>query len=262
MRPVDSPSHADATGGDGADIGAFEAQAPSAPTVTDTDPDSPAFNDVSPEVIGDPGAAPSTAESASSVNIFSDSSCLTAVGSGSALEFAGGGITALGTIPNATTTFYARSTNDYGIPSPCSSSGFTYKLDSLGPVMTIDSGPSGPTDHTPTFTFHGTDASPPLTYECSVDGAAFSSCSSPFTSSSLGDGSHTFEVRGADSLDTGGAPASQSFTISTPKVTPPVTTPTPTTPAAPTPPTTPKKKCKKAKKGSASAAKKCKKHKK
>jgi CSLREA domain-containing protein len=262
MRPVDSPSHADATGGDGADIGAFEAQAPSAPAVTDTNPDSPAFNDVSPEVIGDPGAAPSTAESASSVNIFSDSGCLTAVGSGSALEFAGGGITALGTIPNATTTFYAQSTNDYGIPSPCSSPGFTYKLDSLGPVMTIDSGPSDPTDHTPTFTFHGTDASM-FTTECSVDGAAFSACQFSYTSAPLGNGSHSFQVQGTDSLGTGGAPATRAFTISTPTVTPPVTTPTPTTPTPPvTTPAPKKKKCKKAKKGSASAAKKCKKHKK
>jgi CSLREA domain-containing protein len=264
FRPVDAPAIGSPVGGNGTDIGAFEAQAPAAPDVTGTDPDSPTFNDVSPEVVGTTTDVLSSAEAPTSVTIFSDSGCVTQVSPDpdSPTVFSTTGITAL-LSPNTTTTLYANASNDYGISSPCSTSFATYTVDSLGPVMTIDSGPSDPTDHTPTFTFHGTDVSPPITYECSVDAAAFSPCTSPFTSSSLGDGSHTFRVQGADSLDTGGAPASQSFTITTPA--PPVTTTT-TTPTTPTPPvTTPapkKKKCKKAKKGSASAAKKCKKHKK
>jgi hypothetical protein len=122
--------------------------------------------------------------------------------------------------------------------------------------MTIDSGPQDPSDHTPTFTFHGTDASPPLTYECSVDTGtpSFSPCTSPFTTSSLADGSYTFRVQGEDAQATGGAPASQAFTITTPVQSQPTPTPTPT-------PTPKKKKCKKAKKGAAWAAKKCKKKK-
>ena len=264
-RPVDVPAIGSPVGGDGTDIGAFEAQPAAAPDVTGTDPDSPAFNDVSPEVVGTTTDVLSSAEAPTSVTIFSDSACTTAVSStpgGTPTDFATTGITAL-LPPNTTSTLYANASNDYGISSPCSTTFATYQLDSLGPVMTIDSGPSNPTDHTPTFTFHGTDASPPITYECSVDAAAFSPCTSPFTSSSLGDGSHTFRVQGADSLDTGGAPATRSFTISTPKVTPPPTTTPPTsTPPTSTPPATKKKKCKKAKKGSASAAKKCKKHKK
>jgi CSLREA domain-containing protein len=259
-RPVNSATVTNVAGGDGSDIGAVEAQAPPAPTVTGTIPPSPQTNDVSPEVVGTTTNGPSSGESPSSVTIFGDAGCATAVSStpgGSPTDFTTG-ITAL-LPPNTTTTLYANTSNDYGIKSPCSSSFVTYKLDSLGPVITIDPGPSDQTDHTPTFTFHTSDPSPPIAYECSVDGAAFSACDSPFTTASLGNGSHTFRVQGTDSIGNGGAPATRAFTISTP---PPGTTPPSTTPPSVTPPATKKKKCKKAKKRSASAAKKCKKHKK
>jgi hypothetical protein len=193
------------------------------------------------------------------VGIFKDSACGTEVdlGRGSPADFSTTGLTAI-VDPNATSTLYADASNDYGIASPCSSTFATYKHDSLGPVMTIDSGPSDPFDHTPTFAFHGTDASPPLTYECSVDTGTpnFVPCTSPFTSDSLADGSYTFRVQAADAQSTGGAPASRAFTISTAA---PPTVPPPTTSPAPAPK---KKKCKKAKKHKASAAKKkCKKKK-
>jgi hypothetical protein len=248
-RPVQS-TVADATGGDGSDIGAVEAQAPPPPTVTGTSPTSPTVSDTSPEVLGTTSAGPTSDESPSSVGIFKDPACGTEVdlGPGSPADFSTTGLTAI-VDPNATTTLYADASNDYGIASPCSSTFATYKHDSLGPVMTIDSGPSDPSDHTPTFTFHGTDASPPLTYECSVDTGTpvFAPCSSPFTSESLPDGSYTFRVAGTDAQSEGGAPASRTFTITTPAptVTPPAPTPAPK-----------KKKCKKAKKHKASAAKK------
>ena len=194
---------------------------------------------------------PTAAETASNVDLFSDSSCLTSVGSGSAVDFAGTGITAL-VDPNTTTTFHAQSSNDYGIDSPCSTSFLSYTVDSLGPVIAIDPGPSDPSDHTPTFIFHGTDASPPITFECSVDGAAFSACVSPFTSASLADGSHTFRVQGTDFQGTGGAPATRTFIITTPA--PPSTTPPSTTPAP--------KKCKKGQKLKKGKCVKKKKHKK
>jgi CSLREA domain-containing protein len=259
-RPVNSATVTNVAGGDGSDIGAVEAQAPPAPAVFGTSPSSPEFNDVSPEVTGATFDGPSAAEDPTSVNLFSDSGCITAVSTTSddPTDFTGGGITAL-LSPNTTTTLFANTSNDYGISSPCSSSFASYTLDSLGPVMTIDPGPADATDHTPTFTFHGTDASM-FTTECSVDGAAFSPCLFSYTSAPLGNGLHSFQVQGTDSLGTGGAPATRAFTISTPTVTPPVTTPTPTPPV--TTPAPKKKKCKKAKKGSASAAKKCKKHKK
>jgi hypothetical protein len=260
-RPVNSPTVTDAVGGDGSDIGAVEAQAPPAPTVTGTTPTSPTVNDTSPEVLGTTSPGPGGDEDPTSVRIFSDSGCATvaSLSPGTPTDFSTTGITAIAGF-NATTTFYANASNDYGITSPCSSTFAAYKHDSLGPVMTIDSGPSDSSDHTPSFTFHATDASPPVAYECSVDTgtASFTPCTSPFTSSSLADGSYTFRVQGEDAQGTGGAPTSQGFTITTPTTPPSVTTPTPT----PTPTPAPKKKkCKKAKKGSASAAKKCKKKK-
>jgi hypothetical protein len=256
-RPVQS-TVADATGGDGSDIGAVEAQAPPAPTVTGTSPNSPTVFDTSPEVIGSTSPGPTSDESPTSVGIFKDSACGTEVdlGRGSPTDFSTTGLTAI-VDANATTALYANASNDYEIASPCSSTFATYKHDSLGPVMTIDSGPSDSSDHTPTFTFHGTDASPPLTYECSVDTGTpvFAPCSSPFTSESLPDGAYTFRVQGTDAQGEGGAPASRTFTIATPP--PTVTPPTPAPAPAPK-----KKKCRRAKKHKASAAKKkCKKKK-
>ncbi|MDX6485699.1 MAG: hypothetical protein QOF43_852, partial [Gaiellaceae bacterium] len=52
------------------------------------------------------------------------------------------------------------------------------------------------------------------TFQCRVDAAAFAACTSPYTTPSLANGSHTFEVR---TLDTAGnpdpTPASRTFTI-------------------------------------------------
>ena len=55
---------------------------------------------------------------------------------------------------------------------------------------------------------------PGSTFECSLDGAAFASCSSPAIYGGLADGGHVFSVRGTDpSGNTDTTPASQSWTI-------------------------------------------------
>jgi CSLREA domain-containing protein len=256
VRPVDSSSFPNLAGG--TDIGAFEAQAPPAPTLAATSPASPS-NDPSPEVTGTLPSGPSPQESANGVTVYQDAGCATGLGGGSATDFTGLGISA--TVPhNATTTVYAAAANAYGIRSSCSSSFLTYQHDDAPPVLTIDSGPSDASDHMPTFTFHATDASPPIAYQCSVDTGtpSFSPCTSPFTASSLPDGSYTFRVSAQDSLLNPAAVATQPFAITTPA--PPTTTPPSTTAPSTTPPG--KKKCKRAKKRAASAAKKkCKKKK-
>jgi hypothetical protein len=81
------------------------------------------------------------------------------------------------------------------------------------PETTITSGPpalSASTDATFAFTSDESGS----TFECSVDGAAFASCSSPATFTGLADGAHTFDVRATDgSANTDATPDSASWTI-------------------------------------------------
>jgi hypothetical protein len=160
-------------------------------------------------------------------------------------------------------TFQERAVQNGGNPalSPelggANSRAFT--VDTTGPVITFTSGPAnGSTIDTASAAF-GFSANEASTFVCKLDGGSFSTCHSPFTASSLAEGTHKVQVRGTDSLGNVGTAATRSFTVTFPVATPPVPTPTPT----PTP--APKTKCKKkkAKKGQASAAKKkCKKKKK
>jgi hypothetical protein len=94
------------------------------------------------------------------------------------------------------------------------------------PDTSITSGPpASTTDTSVNFSFTG-DETPPLTFECRMDGAAFAPCTSPATVSGLGVGAHTFEVRAKDfSLNVDATPASAAFTVVAP---PPAVTPTPT----------------------------------
>lgn len=63
------------------------------------------------------------------------------------------------------------------------------------------------------FSFSATETA---TFSCSLDGAAFSSCSSPQSYNNLSNGAHTFQVRATDAAGNGDAtPASQSWTVDT-----------------------------------------------
>jgi hypothetical protein len=74
--------------------------------------------------------------------------------------------------------------------------------------------PTYTSDNTPQVDFSSTD--PNATFECSLDGAAFSSCSSPAQLGQLNDGSHTFAVRSTDSEgQTDSTPATSTFTVLT-----------------------------------------------
>jgi Ca2+-binding RTX toxin-like protein len=88
-------------------------------------------------------------------------------------------------------------------------------IDATAPDTSITAGPSGPTsDSTPTFAFSSTEA--PATFECKLDGAVFSACSSPSTTVALADGSHTFSVRSTDGVaNTDASPATRTFTVDT-----------------------------------------------
>ena len=76
-------------------------------------------------------------------------------------------------------------------------SAFTWNIDLIPPITTIDSRVSAMTaSTTATFTFTSNEAN--STFECLLDGGAFVSCASPKIWSSLTMGSHTFRVRAID----------------------------------------------------------------
>ena len=66
------------------------------------------------------------------------------------------------------------------------------------------------TSTTATFTFTSAEAT---AVECSLDGAAFSTCTSPVVYTALGEGAHSFAVRGIDGEGAPGAPATHAWTI-------------------------------------------------
>ncbi len=86
------------------------------------------------------------------------------------------------------------------------------------PETTIDSGPDATTVVTSaTFTFSANE--PAVTFECSLDSAAFVPCVSPQAYTGLGVGAHTFDVRAVDTETlTDPTPATYAWTISAPPV--------------------------------------------
>ena len=107
-------------------------------------------------------------------------------------------------------TFEVRAIGADGVdPSPAARS---FTVATVAPDTSITGGPSGTTgDLTPTFAFTATE--PGATFECRVDAAAFTSCTSPFTTGSLAAGPHTFDVRATGVSGTDQTPASRSFTV-------------------------------------------------
>jgi len=85
--------------------------------------------------------------------------------------------------------------------------------DTTPPETTITSGPAALTaSRNAAFTFAADE--PGSTFKCSLDGAAFASCSSPASYSGLADGAHTFTVRATDpSVNTDPTPDTASWTI-------------------------------------------------
>ena len=114
-------------------------------------------------------------------------------------------------------TFRVRATDAAGNVDPTPATR-TFTVDTVPPQTTITSGPTGTwapgktNDSTPTFTFESNE--PGSTFECSVDGGPWQSCTSPFTTPRLPDGQHSFRVRATDPAgNTDPTPAASTFTI-------------------------------------------------
>ncbi|HKG40345.1 MAG TPA: Ig-like domain-containing protein [Conexibacter sp.] len=115
-------------------------------------------------------------------------------------------------IPLAEGDYTFRVRADDGVDATILTRDFT--VDVTRPSLSIDSGPSGPTnDSTPSFGFT---AEAGASVECSVDQGppAYASCTSPYVSAALPDGSYTFRVRATDAAGNQ-ATDSQSFSVDT-----------------------------------------------
>jgi Ca2+-binding RTX toxin-like protein len=185
---------------------------PATPTISDSDPNSPA-NDNSPEIKGTVAGSEGT-----TVRLFTSSDCSgSPVASGTEAAFEGAGIT-VAVADNSTTQLRAIANDGPGNNSACSSA-FSYVEDSSAPETTISSGPSNAAtnDATPTFEFASSESG--SSFECRVDEGAFGPCSGPgasHTTDQLADGLHTFEVRAIDGAgNADGSPASAAFFVQT-----------------------------------------------
>ena len=102
---------------------------------------------------------------------------------------------------------------------PCALGGFTvYFVEGDGPPDTsITGGPAArlvdQRQHADVHVHSPT--SNATSFECRVDGGTFTTCTSPFTTATLSDASHTFEVRGVNPFGTDPTPASRTFTVDT-----------------------------------------------
>ncbi|MGB3953149.1 MAG: hypothetical protein WBK99_08455, partial [Solirubrobacterales bacterium] len=101
-----------------------------------------------------------------------------------------------------------------------------FVVDTSVPDTSITGGPAaGSTisDNTPQFTFSSPENG--SGFECRVDGGIYTTCTSPLTTATLSNASHTFYVRAKDRAgNTDPTPVSGTFTVDNSDTTPPVTT--------------------------------------
>jgi hypothetical protein len=109
-------------------------------------------------------------------------------------------------------TFTVRATDGVGNSASAS---YSWQVDVTAPDTSVDSGPSDPTAGTSadlSFSANETGS----TFECDLDGAGFSTCTSPETYSALADGVHVFSVRATDAAgNVDASPAVFAWTVDT-----------------------------------------------
>ena len=109
-------------------------------------------------------------------------------------------------------TFQVRAIDPAGNVDPTPAS-FTWTIDTTAPDTTITTNPPALSkSHVGEFTFTSTEAG--STFECTLDGSPWASCTSPKTYIALNSGSHTFQVRATDPAgNTDPTPASYTWFV-------------------------------------------------
>jgi large repetitive protein len=197
VRATDSAGNTDATA---ASRGwTVDLTAPSAPAISDPPDDSTTTSaTVTVAGIAEPGAGVELFDGATSKGVT------TADGAGNWGK-------TLSLVADGLHTYTATATDAAGNTS-ASSNARSVTVDTTAPTTTITAGPSSSTNVTSaSFSFGANEAS---TFECSLDGAAFATCTSPQEYTAVTEGAHTFEVRATDSAgNTDATPASFGWTV-------------------------------------------------
>ena len=120
--------------------------------------------------------------------------------------------------------------------TPFGASDPDFTVDTTPPVASLTSMPSTISGPSAQFDFTGSDAGGVASFQCQLDEAGLTACTSPATFDSLADGSHTFEVVAIDTAGNVGSPASFTWVVD---ATPPAAmiTSSPTNPSNFTTPT-------------------------
>jgi hypothetical protein len=97
--------------------------------------------------------------------------------------------------------------------------GASWSIDTVAPDTTVETGPATTDAATATFGFSSTEAG--SSFQCSLDGAAYSACPSPQSYTGLLEGNHTLRAKAIDAAGNADAiPASWAWTVAaTPTVT-------------------------------------------
>ena len=141
-------------------------------------------------------------------------------GSACTFSFASGALVALTATPAAGSTFGGWSgacsgTGSCSVTMSAATAVTATFLDNSAPETTITSNPAGITNATSaSFAFVSSEVGG--TFECSLDSAFFTACTSPARYAGLANGPHSFRVRAIDAAgNVDGSPASYSWTVDT-----------------------------------------------
>src|SRR5205807_1254967 len=109
-------------------------------------------------------------------------------------------------------TFDVRALDAYGNTSGATSR--TWTVDATAPpAPSIDSGPAASSTNIGNVSFGFSDSEGTATFEVRIDGGSWSASTSPKAYSSLGDGSHTFDVRALDGYGNTSSATSRTWTV-------------------------------------------------